>query len=79
MLQVNYQGVYSTWCKENSLPLRYPLKTSEIDTVFHSFEDYYTNYRKYMKSRKELRTVTSSDFASVKGMVKMALEDWSVR
>lgn len=32
-----------------------------------------------MKSRKILRPVTPADFASVEGMVQMALEDWSVR
>jgi hypothetical protein len=69
----------SLWSQRTGLPLRYPLRTPEIDETFNSFEDYYTNYRKYMKSRQQLRPVTHSDFTSVEGMVQMALEDWSVR
>lgn len=65
--------------KAFGLPLAYPLKTPEIDETFYSFEDYYTNYRKYMKSRQKLKPVNHSDFTSVEGMVQMALEDWSVR
>ena len=60
-------------------PLRYPLKTPEIDQTFSSFEDYYINYRKYMKSRQKLRPITHQDFTTVEGMVQMALEDLSVR
>lgn len=59
--------------------LRYPLKNREIDEIFDNFEDYYINYRKTEPSRKKLRPVQHSDFTTVKGMVKMALEDWSVR
>lgn len=58
---------------------RYPLKTPEIDQTFSSFEDYYINYRKYMKSRQKLRPITHQDFTTVEGMVQMALEDLSVR
>lgn len=68
-----------TFYKNLGLPLRYPLKTPEIDETFYSFEDYYINYRKYMKSRQKLRPVKHSDFTSVEEVVKMALEDWSVR
>ena len=68
-----------TFSKRLGLPLRYPLKTPDIDETFNSFEDYYINYRKYMKSRQQLRPVSHSDFTSVEGMVQMALEDWSVR
>ncbi len=67
-------------CKINSdWTLKYPLKTPEIDETFPCFEDYYINYRKYMKSRKNLRPVNRADFTAVEGMVQMALEDWSVR
>lgn len=69
----------SGWSKTLGVPLKYPLKTPEVDETFYSFEDYYTNYRKYMKSRQKLRSVNHSDFTSVEGMVQMALEDWSVR
>ncbi|MEP0807775.1 hypothetical protein NC996_00650 [Trichocoleus sp. ST-U2] len=65
--------------KAIGLPLKYPLKTPEIDEAFYSFEDYYINYRKYMKSRQKLSPIKHSDFTSVEGVVKMALEDWSVR
>ena len=68
-----------TLYKKLGLPLRYPLKTPDIDQEFYSFEDYYINYRKYMKSRQKLSPVKHSDFTSVEGVVKMALEDWSVR
>ncbi|MBD2740122.1 hypothetical protein [Coleofasciculus sp. FACHB-1120] len=68
-----------TFYKNLGLPLRYPFKTPEIDNTFYSFEDYYINYRKYMKSRQKLSPVNHSDFTSVEGVVKMALEDWSVR
>jgi hypothetical protein len=67
------------WSKISGLPLLYPLKTPDIDKTFNSFEDYYINYRKYMKSRQQLRPVSHADFTSVEGMVQMALEDWSVR
>ncbi|MEG4456837.1 hypothetical protein [Microcoleus sp. N9_A1] len=67
-------------CTPNSdWRLEYPLNTPEINERFSCFEDYYINYRKYMKSRKKLRPVTRADFATVEGMVQMALEDWSVR
>ncbi|MEA5498998.1 hypothetical protein VB834_10170 [Limnoraphis robusta Tam1] len=66
-------------CKGSKFPLKYPLKTPEIDTVFDKFEDYYINYRKYMKSRQNLRPVDLSDFNSVEGIIQMTLEDWSVR
>jgi hypothetical protein len=69
----------STFSKMLGLPLQYPLKTTDIDETFNSFEDYYINYRKYMKSRQQLRPVSHCDFTSVEGMVQMALEDWSVR
>ncbi len=65
--------------KALGLPLKYPLKTPEIDQEFYSFEDYYINYRKYMKSRQKLSPIKHSDFTSVEGVVKMALEDLSVR
>ncbi|MDJ0635934.1 MAG: type I restriction enzyme HsdR N-terminal domain-containing protein [Xenococcaceae cyanobacterium MO_188.B29] len=61
------------------IPLRYPLKTTEIDETYSSFEDYYINYRKYMKSRQSLRSINRSDFTLVEKVVKMTLEDWSVR
>jgi hypothetical protein len=32
-----------------------------------------------MKSRQKLRPVDASDFTSVDSIIKMALEDWSVR
>ncbi len=63
----------------SNLPLRYPLKAPGINQVFDNFEDYYINYRKYMKSRQKLRPIQHSDFTTVKGMVRMALEDWSAR
>ena len=73
------RGLNSTLSKTLGLPLRYPLKAPDIDKTFNSFEDYYINYRKYMKSRQQLRPVSHSDFTSVEGMVQMALDDWSVR
>jgi hypothetical protein len=66
-------------CQRTDFPLKYPFKTPEIDTVYNNFEDYYINYRKYMKSRKQLRSVDLSDFKSVEGIIQMTLEDWSVR
>ena len=65
--------------KIGKIPIRYPLKTSEIDEIYSSFEDYYINYRKYMKSRKSLRPIDRSDFALVEKVVQMTLEDWSAR
>ena len=61
------------------MPLRYPLKTAHINEIYSSFEEYYINYRKQMKSRKSLRPIDYSDFALVKNIVQMTLEDWSVR
>lgn len=81
----NFVNVTDLWdfntmlCRGSNFHLRYPLKTPEIDETFTSFEDYYINYRKYMKSRKKLRPITHEDFTTVEGMVQMALEDWSVR
>ncbi|MDJ0687174.1 MAG: endonuclease NucS [Xenococcaceae cyanobacterium MO_188.B32] len=65
--------------KARQVSLRYPLKTAEIDEIYSSFEDYYINYRKYMKSRQSLRPINRSDFTLVKKVVQMTLEDWSVR
>lgn len=59
--------------------LIYPLKTIGINETYSSFEDYYINYRKYMKSRKSLRPIDRSDFTLVEKVVQMTLEDWSVR
>lgn len=58
---------------------RYPLKTTGIDETYSTFEDYYINYRKYMKSRKSLKPIDHSNFALVKDIVQMTLEDWAVR
>ena len=65
--------------KLGEMPIRYPLKTAEIDETYSSFEDYYINYRKYMKSRQSLRPINRSDFTLVEKVVQMTLEDWSVR
>ena len=65
--------------KIRKIHLIYPLKTTGIDKTYSSFEDYYINYRKYMKSRKSLRPIDRSDFTLVKKVVQMTLEDWSVR
>ena len=81
----NFINVTSLWdlnvTFSNAVKLgpKYPIKNQEIDETFDNFEDYYINYRKSMKSRKKLRPVQHSDFTTVKGMVQMALEDWSVR
>jgi len=56
--------------------LRYPFNKHE---TYYSFEDYYINYRKQMKSRQKLRPLTHDDFKSVDSVIEMALEDWSVR
>ena len=61
------------------MSLRYLLKTAHTNETYSTFEDYYINYRKYMKSRKSLRPIDHSDFALVKNVVQMTLEDWSVR
>lgn len=65
--------------KAKKIPLRYSLKTTEIDETYCDLKDYYINYRKYMKSRKQLRPIDYSDFAAVDKIVQIALEDWSVR
>lgn len=65
--------------KASKIPLRYPLKNTEINETYSSFKDYYINYRKYMKSRKTLRSIDHHDFTLVANIVQMALEDWSVR
>ena len=58
------------------IKLRYPFNDEQI---YDTFEDYYINYRKEMKSRQKLRPLTHDDFKSVDSVIEMALEDWSVR
>ncbi|MBP0014898.1 MAG: hypothetical protein J7545_04815 [Roseofilum sp. SBFL] len=62
--------------KRYNLELRYPFNKEQI---YDTFEDYYINYRKQMKSRQKLRPITHDDFKSVDSVIEMALEDWSVR
>ena len=69
----------TVFSKIRQINVRYPLITRDIDETYSTFEDYYINYRKYMKSRKSLRPIDYSDFALVKNIVQMTLEDWSVR
>lgn len=59
-----------------NIELRYPFNDEQI---YNTFEDYYINYRKQMKSRQKLRPLTHDDFKSVDSVIEMALEDWSVR
>ena len=61
------------------IPLRYPLKTAAVDEMYFTFEDYYINYRKYMKSRSSLKPIDRSEFSLVENIVRITLEDWSVR
>jgi hypothetical protein len=62
--------------KSCNIQLRYPFNDEQI---YDTFEDYYINYRKQMKSRQKLRPITHDDFKSVDSVIQMALEDWSVR
>lgn len=64
---------------EGGFQLKYPFQVTGINEIFDNFQDYYINYRKYMKSRQKLRPVDASDFTSVDSIIQMALEDWSVR
>lgn len=64
---------------ECGFQLKYPFQITGINEIFDNFQDYYINYRKYMKSRQKLRPVDASDFTSVDSIIQMALEDWSVR
>lgn len=71
-----FEDLYTACYRDNPC---YPLRTTEINEVYKSFQDYYINYRKYMKSRQKLRPIDASDFTSVDSIIQMALEDWSVR
>lgn len=73
------EDFYTRCYRNDPCYLNYPLRTTEINEVYKSFQDYYINYRKYMKSRQKLRPVDASDFTSVDSIIQMALEDWSVR
>ncbi|HBQ98225.1 MULTISPECIES: hypothetical protein [unclassified Roseofilum] len=59
-----------------NIKLRYPFNK---DQIYDTFEDYYINYHKEMKSRQKLKPLTHDDFKSVDSVIQMALEDWSVR
>ncbi|MBD2481916.1 endonuclease NucS domain-containing protein [Planktothrix sp. FACHB-1365] len=74
-----FEDLYTFCYKDNPSYLNYPLITTGINKVYKSFQDYYINYRKYMKSRQKLRPIDASDFASVDSIIQIALEDWSVR
>lgn len=76
---IDFWDCNKTMSKALGIQLRYELKTSGINEVYDNFPDYYTNYRKYMKSRKSLNPLTPSDFTFVESIVQMALDDWSVR
>ena len=65
--------------KIRQINVLYPLKTTGIDKAYSTFEDYYINYRKHMKFRKALRPIDHSDFALVKNIIQITLEDWAVR
>lgn len=73
------EDFYTRCYRDDPCYLNYPLRTTEINEVYKSFQDYYINYRKYMKSCQKLRPVDASDFTSVDSIIQMALEDWSVR
>lgn len=53
--------------------------TPDFKQTFDNFEDYYIHYRQHMKSRQKLTPVSRVDFTSVDQVLRMALEDWSVR